>query len=388
MLPNLQAELLTLKQEGLYRAFRTVSGNHRPAVAVDGRELLLFCSNNYLGLAGHPRLRQASIDAHLGYGVSAPSSRLISDHTDPHATLESRLAGFFGTASSLVFPSGYSANTGIIPVVVGPGDVIFSDRLNHRSLIDGCRLSRAEVVVYDHVDVDDLSRKLADHPSSGRKLIVTDGVFSMGGDLAPLDRLAELSRTHEAILMVDDAHGTGIFGEGGRGTPEHFGVAADVDIWMTSFSKGLGTFGGAIAGKQELIDLAINRSPGFIYTTALPPSLCASTVAAIDLVDDEPKRRTTLLQSAEHIRTCLAESGFDTGPSRSHIIPVMIGEPKRTVAFADTLLNQGIFTLGIRPPTVPDGTGRLRISLMATHTEAHLEELLNVMQTVRSRLPE
>ena len=283
-----------------------------------------------------------------------------------------------------MFPSGYTANLGVIPVLAGPDDVIFSDRLNHRSLIDACRLSRARVVVYDHLDTDDLAAKLTSETSARRRMIVTDGVFSMDGDLAPLDRIAELSRSNDAILMVDDAHGTGIFGERGRGTPEHFAVESDVDVWMISMSKGLGTFGGAIAGRQNLVDLIVNRSPSFIYTTALPPDVCAATTEAVRMVADEPDRRRHLHCISRHVRTSLTELGYDICGSRSQIIPVVIGEPEQTVDIANFLIERGILALGIRPPTVPDGMSRLRISLMASHTDDHVEQLLSAMVEIRT----
>lgn len=384
MLPDLETELLTLEQQGLLRTLRKIDGPHDPVIRVEGRDVVLFCSNNYLGLANDTRIKQAAIDCLTLSGISTPASRLISGHTTAHAEVETRIASFLGTESAIVFPSGYAANLGVISTLVGPDDVILSDSLNHRSLIDGCRLSRANVTVYNHLDTDDLDRKLSQHTTARRRLIVTDGIFSMDGDLAPLDRIAELSRRHKAILMVDDAHGTGVFGDHGRGTPEHFGVESDVDVWMISASKGIGTFGGAIAGKRTLIDLIVNRSPAFIYTTAIPPDICAATSRAIDIIEDEPDRRQNLLRLSDQVRSGLTELGFDSCGSRSHIIPVVIGDPQQTVAIADFLIDRGIFVLGIRPPTVPDGMSRLRLSLMATHTDDHIAQLMGAMVEVRS----
>ena len=384
MLPDLTSELLSLEQKGLQRHLCPVEGPHDPVVRVDGKDVLLFCSNNYLGLANDVRVRQAAIGSLQSSGVSSPASRLISGHTPEHARVETRIARFLGTETAIVFPSGYAANIGIIPALVGPDDVIYSDRLNHRSLIDGCRLSGATIVIYEHLDVESLARRLGEHSSARRKLIVTDGIFSMDGELAPLDRIAEQSRRHNAILMVDDAHGTGILGDLGRGTPEHFGVASEVDVWMISASKGLGTFGGAIAGRQSLIDIIVNRSPAFIYTTAIPPDLCAATSCALDILDAEPERRHHLLEMAQQVRSGLTELGFDICGSRSHIVPVLVGDPHRTLDIADYLIDRGIFVLGIRPPTVPDGMSRLRFSLMATHTYDHIEQLLGAMVDVRS----
>ena len=361
-----------------------MSGAHEPTVTLNGKDVLLFCSNNYLGLANDPRVKQAAIDGITEHGVSVPASRLISGHTSPHKALEARLSAFLGTETSLVFPTGYAANLGVIPAIASEGDVIFSDALNHRSLIDACRLSRAKTVVYSHLDTGDLATKLHAFPEATRRLIVTDGVFSMDGDLAPLDQLADLARTHAATLMVDDAHGTGIFGTQGRGTPELFSVESDVDIWMTSASKGLGTFGGAISGKRALIDTLINRSPSFIYTTALPPHVCSATSAALDVVEQEPERRRHLLKLAGHLRSALTEAGYDICESQSHIIPVRIGDPQQTLDVADFLIDRGIFVLGIRPPTVPEGMSRLRISLMASHTDDHVEHLLGALVEARS----
>ena len=382
MLPDLETDLLSIKQRNLYRRLVEIGSPHDPVVALDRNEVLLFCSNNYLGLASDPRVKNAAIECIETYGVSAPASRLISGHTPVHAALESDLARFFGTQAALVFPSGYAANTGIIPALMGLGDTIFSDRLNHRSLIDGIRLSKAEPIIYEHLDVSGLTAQMGARSGEGRKMIVTDGVFSMDGDLAPLDQLSDLAAREDAILMVDDAHGSGIFGEGGRGTPESPDV--NVDIWMTSLSKGFGTFGGAVAGQKDLIESLVNRSATFIYTTALPPDICAATSAALEIIQAEPERRVRLLKLSNDLRSSLNELGFDTFGSRSHIIPIKVGDAAQTVAMADFLLDRGIFVLAIRPPTIPDGTSRLRISLMATHTDTQVAHLLDALVEARS----
>jgi 8-amino-7-oxononanoate synthase len=386
VLPDLTSEILSLKQSDLYRRLRDVETPPDPIVRVDGRDVLLFCSNNYLGLANDARVKRAAIACLETYGVSSAASRLISGNTTPHRKLEVDLARALQTEAALVYPTGYAANLGVIPTVVGPKDIIFSDSLNHRSLIDACRLSRAAVVVYDHADANDLASKMREHTTGRRRLIVTDGVFSMDGDLAPLDKLAELSREHSAILMVDDAHATGIFGVTGAGTAEHFGVRDEVDIVVTSASKGLGTFGGVVAGRQELIDLLINRSPAFIFTSAIPPDICAATSEALAVLDAEPERRATLLSHAKLVRDSMSELGLDTCGSQSHIIPVLTGDPAETLAAANFLIDHGIFVLGIRPPTVPEGRSRLRISLMSTHTDAHIESLLGALSEVRAML--
>ncbi len=379
MLPDLASEILSLKQKSLHRSIREIGTPHNASIRIDGKEVALFCSNNYLGLANDARLKAVAATCLEAYGVSAPASRLISGSTAPHRELETRLADFLAKESTVVFPTGYTANIGVIPALVEEGDLIFSDQLNHRSLIDACRLSRAKTIVYDHLDFDDLARKMTAHRSARRRMILTDGVFSMDGDLAPLDRIAEISRSEKAILMVDDAHGTGIFGSSGRGTPEHFGVESAVDVWMTSASKGFGTFGGVIAGTGDLINLIVNRSPAFIYTTAIPPDICAATIEALDILDREPERRETLLSAAARVRESLADSGFDICGSRSHIIPILIGDAAKTLDVADFLIDRGVFVLGIRPPTVPEGKSRLRVSLMATHTRSHIEHFLRTM---------
>ena len=385
MLPDLNSEILSLRQNHLYRQLREVETPQDPAIRVDGQEVILFCSNNYLGLANDRRVKQAAIDCLQSYGVSSASSRLISGNTPLHRELEMRITRLLSTEASLVYPTGYSANIGVIPAIVGPEDVIFSDALNHRSLIDACKLSNAKTIVYEHADPDDLSRRIRHHGSARRRLIVTDGVFSMNGDLAPLDRLVEISREHQAILMVDDAHATGVFGRSGAGTPEHFNVQSEVDILLTSASKGLGTYGGIVSGKQKLIDLLINRSPAFIFTSAIPPYLCAATLAALDVIESEPSRRESLLLTARHVRISLTELGFDICGSESQIIPLLIGDPATTLAIADSLIETGIFVLGIRPPTVPDGLSRLRISLMSSHTDDHIETLLGTLSEIRSK---
>jgi 8-amino-7-oxononanoate synthase len=385
VLPDLNSEILSLKQDHLYRQLCEVETPQNPTIRVDGNEVILFCSNNYLGLANDRRVKQAAIECLQSYGVSSTASRLISGNTPPHCELEARFARFLSTEASLVYPTGYSANIGVIPAIVGSEDIILSDELNHRSLIDACRLSKATTIVYNHADPDDLTDKIRQHESARRRLIVTDGVFSVDGDLAPLDCIAEISQEYRAILMVDDAHGTGVFGDSGAGTPEHFNVQSEVDIVVTSASKGLGAFGGIVAGKRELIDLLINRSPAFIFTSAIPPDICAATSTALDVLESEPDRRKRLLSTARHVRASLVELGFDICGSESQIIPLLIGDPATTLAIADDLIEKGIFVLGIRPPTVPDGSSRLRISLMSSHADDHIETLLGAISEIQSK---
>jgi 8-amino-7-oxononanoate synthase len=275
------------------------------------------------------------------------------------------------------------ANLGVVPTLVGPGDIIFSDRLNHRSIIDACRLSRAKTVVYNHCDTDHLAERLSVETDYRRRMIVTDGLFSMDGDLAPVPELVKLSRDHHTILMIDDAHGTGVLGPRGRGIHEHFGIAEGIDVLMTAGSKALGTFGGFIAGARALIDLLINRSPSFIYTTALAPDTCAATIAALDLIEADPTFREKLRANVETVTGELTGLGFDIMNSRSQIIPVLVGDAGRTMDISRRLFDKGIFLSGIRPPTVPQGESRLRLTLMSNHSEEDISRLLEAMSDVR-----
>jgi glycine C-acetyltransferase len=351
---------------------------------MEGREVLLLCSNNYLGLADHPRLKEAAVDAVMRYGTGSGASRLVSGTMDLHEALEQRIATFKGTEAALVFNSGYAANSGIIPALVGRGDVVFSDKLNHASIVDGCLLSRATLVRYPHRDLASLRRLLGKHHSAGRRLIVTDGVFSMDGDLAPLAELAVLKREYGALLMVDDAHGTGVLGPAGRGTAELFGVTDQVDIHMGTLGKGLGSFGAYVAASREIVELLVNRARSFIFSTSLPPAVLAASRAAFDIVDsaEGEARRERLSRSAVSFRAALADAGLDTMGSVTQIIPVSVGDAERTMAFTRLLLEEGIFVQGIRPPTVPAGTCRLRCTLMATHTDDDLSRALAAISRV------
>ncbi len=384
MLPNLSAELDDLKSRGLYRSARLIESAQGPCVQIDGRDLLLFCTNNYLGLANHPVLKEDAAVALRAYGCSVVASRLISGTMSLHRELETRLAGFLGVEAALTYPTGYMANLGAITALVGGQDAIFSDRLNHRSIIDACRLSRAVTHVYRHRDIDHLNDLLTDETDFRRRMIVTDGLFSMDGDLAPLPDLVELARVHNTILMVDDAHGTGVLGPSGRGTAEHFGITDGIDVLMTAGSKALGAFGGVIAGSADLIDLLINRSASFIYTTGLPPDACAATLAALDLIESDPEIRNRLWSNVRAVREGLLGLGFDLMDSQTQIIPILIGDPERTMTLSADLYERGIFLTGIRPPTVPEGESRLRLTIMADHSGEDIARLLGAMAEVRS----
>ena len=384
MLPDLRFELRALHAQNLYRTVRRVESCQEPRIRMDGRELVLFCTNNYLGLANHPALKRAAIDAVTAYGNSTAASALISGYMTPHADLEDRMARFLGTEAAIAFPTGYTANLGVIPALIDRDDIIFSDRLNHRSIIDGCRLSRAQIAVYDHCDIAHLESLLKTATPYRRRLIVTDGVFSMDGDIAPLPELVALAEHYHAILMVDDAHATGALGPHGRGTFDHFGLSpAAIDIHMTSGSKALGASGGFICGGEELIDLIRNRSAAYIYTTAMPPDACAATTAALDLIQRDASSRHRLWHNTKRIRAQLQAMGFDLAPSQTQIMPLHIGDAQKTVAISEYLHARGIYLYGIRPPTVPEGQSRLRLSVMATHTEDDMAQLFDALDAAR-----
>ena len=373
-------ELIALRKQGMFRSLRVLRGEPGPLIDVGSRRALLLCSNNYLGLANDERVKNAACRAVHHYGTGSTGSRLISGNIEPHIELEQELASFKGTEAALVFASGYHANIGTIPALVGPGDVIFSDALNHASLIDGARLSRAEICIYRHGDAADLADQLQRQTSARRKLIITESIFSMDGDQAPLAEIAKIAREQGAMMMVDEAHGTGVFGPSGAGLVEELGLSRDVDVQMGTFSKAIGSHGGYVAGSRKLIEFLVNRARSFIFTTGLPPAVLAASAEAIRIIRSEPQRRAQLWRNVRQLRDGLRELGFTTGPTKSQIIPVMIGDERRTMSACRFLLQQGVFVQGIRPPTVPSGTARLRVAPMATHTEAQLQEALHTFK--------
>lgn len=375
-------ELDALRKQGLLRSMRLLHGAQSSRVILDGREVLLLCSNNYLGLADHPLLKEASIRAVERYGTGSGASRLVSGNMELHEALEARIASFKRTEAALLFNSGYAANTGVIPAIVGKGDVIFSDRLNHASIVDGALLSRARLVRYPHNDVASLRRLLAGMGPAGRRLIVSDGVFSMDGDLASLADLVEIKKEFGALLMVDDAHGTGVLGDTGMGSAELFNVMAEIDIQMGTFGKALGSFGAYVAASREIVDYLVNRARSFIFSTALPPAVLAASLAALGLVDSEEgaRLRKRVADNTVLFRSALQEAGFSTMASETQIIPVVVGDAGPTMEFSRQLLAEGIFVQGIRPPTVPPGSCRLRCTVMATHT---MEELAWAAETIK-----
>ncbi|HSK29819.1 MAG TPA: 8-amino-7-oxononanoate synthase [Candidatus Limnocylindria bacterium] len=381
----LQAELEQIKSAGLYRRLRRVESDQGPTLMIDGREVINFSSNNYLGLANHPALAAAAKEALDRYGSGSGASRLISGNMSLHEELESRLAKFKGTEAALVFNSGFQANTGAISTLAGEGDAVFSDALNHASIIDGCRLSRAKTFVYPHNDLGGLEEALKNAKGFRRKLIVTESIFSMDGDEAPLAGIVELAERYGAFVMVDEAHATGIFGAQGAGVLQKLGLGERVLVQMGTLGKALGGFGAYIAGNRDLRDLLINRCRSFIFTTALPPALMAMAIAAVDLVEREPKRRESLRRNCERLRSGLAALGFQLGGGTSPILPLIVGDAGECMSFSEALMDREVFAQGIRPPTVPPGTSRLRITLMATHTDEQIDRALQAFKTVKER---
>jgi len=374
---SLQQHLDQLAAEGMLRSLREVIGAQGPKVTVSGREVVLLCSNNYLGLANHPLLVEAAMRATRDLGTSSGASRLVSGSMSLHHRLEERIAAFKGTEAALVFNSGYAANIGILQGLLGPDDVIFSDALNHASIIDGCRLSSARTMVYPHNDwraLDELMTREAPL-RKGKWLIVTDGVFSMDGDIAPLAQLAELKQRHGAWLMVDDAHGTGVLGEHGRGSGEHCGCLAQIDLHMGTLGKALGGYGAFVATSRAVVNTLVNRSRSFIFSTSLPPGVIAAGIAAFDLVQSEEgrQRRLQLESNRALFAGAVSAAGIDILDSPTQIVPLLTHEPEVTMRSAAALLERGFFIQGIRPPTVPEGLCRLRATLMADHASADLE---------------
>ncbi|MGA2059010.1 MAG: 8-amino-7-oxononanoate synthase [Thermoguttaceae bacterium] len=379
-------QLGILQQRGLRRCLSTRTGAQSAVIVIEGQEAINFGSNDYLNLASDTRLTAAVAAALQEYGWGSGASPLVTGYAQAHRRLEQRLAQFEGTEAALVFTSGFAANTGTVAALAAVGDVVFTDRKNHASLIDGCRLSRADVRTYPHADWQTLERLLSkssterDLHGARRRLIVTDGVFSMDGDLAPLKELADLARRYQAMLLVDEAHATGVFGRQGRGVAEHFGLEDLVHVRVGTLSKALGCFGGFVAGSRSLIEWLVNRARPYVFSTAMPAANAAAAMAALDIVENEPRRRVELLARADGLRAQLAAQGWNIGRSASQIIPIIVGQPSRAVALSAALREKGLFVPAIRPPTVPEGEACLRISLTCGHTEDMIAKLLEVLE--------
>ncbi|HEU4738371.1 MAG TPA: 8-amino-7-oxononanoate synthase [Solirubrobacterales bacterium] len=359
-----------LRDRGLYRRLRLIEGPQGPTVTLDGQQVLLLCSNNYLGLADRSQVREAAADAALRWGASSGASRLISGNMEPHRQLEQRLAAFKDYEASLLFGSGYLANTGVIAALAGRGEVVFSDELNHASIVDGCRLSRAETFVYRHADPEHLAWGLRQAGGRGA-LIVTDGVFSMDGDVAPLPELLELARRHGARLMVDEAHATGAVGPGGRGSVAAAGLSGEVDIVVGTLGKALGSYGAYACASPEIVELLINTARPFIFSTAPPPPAIGAAQAALGLLEAEPELVDRLQANAALLRRSLSAAGLEAGGA-TQVVPIHVGEAEATMALCELALEKGVFAQGIRPPTVPEGTCRLRLTAMASHRKEDL----------------
>jgi 8-amino-7-oxononanoate synthase len=368
---ELEARLAELRALGLQRRTRLVSGPQGPHIVLDGKPVLLLCSNNYLGLADHPRVREAAAEAAMRWGVGAGASRLVSGTMTVHRRLEERLAAFKGRQSALLFGSGYLANAGTIAALARPGDVIFSDELNHASIIDGCRLSRADVFVYDHCDPEHLEWGIVKAEDRGA-LIVTDSVFSMDGDVAPLVEIVELAQRYGLRTLVDEAHGTGALGPGGRGALAEAGLEDQVDVIVGTLGKALGSYGAFVACDEVMARYLVNAARTFIFSTALPPPAAAAALAALGLLEADPRRVQRLAANASALGSALQAEGFAVGSSRTQILPLVIGDAAQAMRICELALRRGIFAQAIRPPTVPAMTSRLRLAVMATHHEAEL----------------
>ena len=367
---DVAARLEELRERGLYRRLRLVSGPQGPRVLLGGRPVLLLCSNNYLGLADHPKVRTAAAEAAMRWGAGAGASRLISGNMEPHRGLEAQPAEFKGYEGALLFGSGYLANTGVVAALAGRGEVVFSDELNHASIVDGCRLARAETFVYRHGDLEHLAWGLEQAGGRG-SLIVSDGVFSMDGDLAPVAGLHELARRHGCRLMIDEAHATGAVGPGGRGSVAAAGLSGEVDVVVGTLGKALGSYGAYACASAETVDFLLNTARPFVFSTALPPASAAAASAALELVS--PQRVDRLQANAARFRATLAAEGLGAAASETQIVPVEVGTAERTMDLCERVLERGVFAQGIRPPTVPEGSSRLRFTVMSTHRAGELE---------------
>lgn len=386
MLGELEVELERIKTSHLFRSLKRVISGQSSRIMVDGKECISLCSNNYLGLANHPTLKEASIAAVRKYGTGAAASRLVSGNMEFHERLEEMTAAFKGAEAVLAFNTGYTANIGILQAVAEEGDALFSDALNHASIIDGCRLSRAKVFIYHHKDVEHLRSLLSGASGYRRRIIVTDGVFSMDGDIAPLLDISKIAAEHEALLVVDDAHATGVLGKRGGGSFEHFGIQAGDAIQMGTYSKALGSFGAYIAGSREVREYLINKARTFIYTTALPASVVAASIAAIKILQEGNELLRKLWENTGLFREGLMSLGFNTLNSESPIIPLLTGDVEKTVLFSERLYEHGIYAVPIRPPTVPEGSCRIRTTMTAAHNIADIKFCLKIFEKVGKAL--
>jgi glycine C-acetyltransferase len=385
-LEYLSAELDSLKQQGLYRQLRVLEGEQKPKTTFDHRQIVNLSSNNYLGLTTHSRLREEALDATRRLGVGSGSVRSIAGTMAIHMELERRLAIFKQTEAVVVFQSGFAANAGTVAAVLTKDDVVVSDELNHASIIDGCRLSRAAIKVFPHKDVDAARKVLSALPANQRKLLITDGVFSMDGDLGALPELCALAEEFGCIMMVDDAHASGVFGRNGRGTIDHFGMHGRVDIQVGTLSKAIGALGGYVAGSRSLIEFLYHRARPFLFSTSHPPAVAAACIAALDVLEQEPQIIERLWENTRFFKAGLEALGFNTGLSQSPITPVIVGDGALAMKFSDRLFQEGVFAQGLAFPTVARDKARVRTIVTATHTRDELELALDVFAKVGREL--
>jgi 8-amino-7-oxononanoate synthase len=371
-----------LRAEGFYPYYRRISSAQDPVVTIDSQKVIMLGSNNYLGLTNHPEVKQAAARALARYGTGCAGSRLLNGTLDVHVELEERLASFLSREAALVFSTGFQVNLGVLSCLMGRRDLLFLDALDHASIIDGARLGFAKVLKYKHNDMEDLAGKLERAPADTGKLIAVDGVFSMEGDLADLPALTKLASEHGARVMVDDAHGLGVFGAQGRGTPEHFGLEREVDLLMGTFSKSLASVGGFIAGDESVVDYIRHNARSQIFSAAPPPTSAAAALQALAIIEREPERREKLWANTRYMKQALDSLGFDTGPSESPIIPIVIGEDVTTFVMARRLHEEGLFVNPVISPAVPAGCAMLRTSYMATHEREHLDRALEILARV------
>jgi len=380
-------EINSLKEQGLYNNIRIIGSPQGAWLTVDGKNVLNFCSNNYLGLANHPKLVEAAKEATKKYGVGPAAVRTIAGTMDLHIKLEGRLAKFKGAEDVITFQSGFTANLGTIPALVGKEDVIFSDRLNHASIIDGCRLSGAKIVAYEHNDAGALEDAIKEHASKYRRaLIVTDGVFSMDGDIAPLTALYEVAQKYDILFMVDDAHGEGVLGKGGRGIVDHFNLHGKIDVEVGTMSKAFGVVGGMVAGKKEIVEWLKQRGRPFLFSSAVTVPDAAACLAAVDLLEESTELVDKLWANAKYFKEEMKKLGFDTGKSETPITPVMLGEAPLAQQFSRELFEEGVFAMSIGFPTVPQGKARIRVMISAAHDNDNLGKGLEAFAKVGKKL--
>lgn len=381
------AEVQALREAGVYRPLRELQTPQEPRCTIDGHRVINLSSNNYLGLCNHPGLKAAMMDATREWGAGTGAVRTIIGTQTLHSQLEERLARFKHVEATVVFQSGFTCNSGVIPVLVGEGDAIISDELNHASIIDGCRLAKAAILRYGHADPDQLEARLKEaKPKFRRLLVITDGVFSMDGDIAPLPEIVALCERYGAMLYVDDAHSSGVLGRNGRGSVNHFGLDGRVDVQVGTLSKALGVLGGYVASTRSLIELLWHKGRPFLFSTSHPPGVVAAVLAALDILESEPERIDRLWANTRYFKAGLQRLGFDTGKSQTPITPVMVGDERKGLLLSDRLFARGVFAQGIVYPTVPRGKARVRTIVTAAHTREDLDEALAAFEAAGKEL--